>query len=427
MRSAEPLVVGVDGGGTSTRCLVATFSGEIVGRGRAGGANPRSARDPGGNLARALTEALSQIGPRFGPGDVAGGVFGLAGASEAGRRQADAISQDAWHGAGLPGRPVIVPDILVAFAGATPAPSGNVIIAGTGAVAAHVEDRRMVRRCDGYGWLLGDEGSGVWIGRRAVQAALAAIDGRGRPTLLTSLIVPTLREPLPASGVTAHADAATARPAVPGAPASTGEASPATTPTSEASPAPAPIGGSSPAPAQTGGSSPALGADAPQADALQADGLHTDGLHTDAIQADDLRADAIQADALRREALTQAIIAVVYDGEPARLGRLSPVVEAAAREGDHVALAIVDDAARRLVATLAAVGEGDPGLPVVLAGSLLTHPTLVAERVRRSLLGRPVVLARDGAAGAAALALRAALPAGATAQAEAAHRRLLAA
>ncbi|MFC7388356.1 N-acetylglucosamine kinase, partial [Sphaerisporangium rhizosphaerae] len=397
MRSAEPLVVGVDGGGTSTRCLVATFSGEIVGRGRAGGANPRSARDPGGNLARALTEALSQIGPRFGPGDVAGGVFGLAGASEAGRRQADAISQDAWHGAGLPGRPVIVPDILVAFAGATPAPSGNVIIAGTGAVAAHVEDRRMVRRCDGYGWLLGDEGSGVWIGRRAVQAALAAIDGRGRPTVLTSLIVPTLREPLPASGVTAHEDAATARPAGPGAPASTGEASPATTPTGEVSPAPAPTGGSSPAPR----------ADAPQADALQANGLQANGLQADGLQADDLR----------REALTQAIIAVVYDGEPARLGRLSPVVEAAAREGDQVALAIVDDAARRLVATLAAVGEGDPGLPVVLAGSLLTHPTLVAERVRRSLLGRPVVLARDGAAGSAAPALRAALPAGAAAQA----------
>ncbi|MGW4644785.1 BadF/BadG/BcrA/BcrD ATPase family protein [Sphaerisporangium sp. NPDC004334] len=407
MRSAEPLVVGVDGGGTSTRCLVATFSGEIVGRGRAGGANPRSARDPGGNLARALTEALSQIGPRFGPGDVAGGVFGLAGASEAGRRQADAISQDAWHGAGLPGRPVIVPDILVAFAGATPAPSGNVIIAGTGAVAAHVEDRRMVRRCDGYGWLLGDEGSGVWIGRRAVQAALAAIDGRGRPTVLTSLIVPTLREPLPASGVTAHADPATARPADPGAPPSTGGSRPATASTGEASPVPAPTGGASPAP----------GADALQADALQADGL----------RADDLRADAIQADALRREALTQAIIAVVYDGEPARLGRLSPVVEAAAREGDQVALAIVDDAARRLVATLAAVGEGDPGLPVVLAGSLLTHPTLVAERVRQSLLGRPVVSTRDGAAGAAALALRAALPAGAAAQAEAAHRRLLAA
>ncbi|MFC4533369.1 N-acetylglucosamine kinase [Sphaerisporangium dianthi] len=341
MRSAEPLVVGVDGGGTSTRCLIATFGGEILARGLAGGANPRSARDPGGNLARALSEALSQIGPRFGPGDVAGGVFGLAGASEAGRRQAHAITADAWRSAGLPGRPVIVPDILVAFAGATPEPSGSVVIAGTGAVAARVEDRAMVRRCDGYGWLLGDQGSGVWIGRRAVQAALAAIDGRGRPTALTGLVVPTLQDPAPGPGR-----------------------------------AGAPPGGG------------------PQG-----------------------------------EALAQAIIAAVYDGEPARLGRLSPVVEAAAREGDQVALSIVDDAARHLTSTLAAVRGDDTSLPVVLAGSLLTRPTLVAERFLRSLAGRPVVLARDGAAGAAALALRAALPGGhgvPAPEAEAAHRRLLA-
>ncbi|WP_248960228.1 N-acetylglucosamine kinase [Sphaerisporangium perillae] len=337
MRSAEPLVVGVDGGGTSTRCLIATLSGEIVARGRAGGANPRSARDPGGNLARALTEALSQIGPRFTPGDVAGGVFGLAGASEAGRRQAHAMTADAWRAAGLPGLPVVVPDILVAFAGATPAASGSVMIAGTGAVAARIEDREIVRRCDGYGWLLGDEGSGVWIGRRAVQSALAAIDGRGAPTALAGRVLPTLQTDTPS-------------------------AAPSDTPD------------------------------------------------------------------LAGEALCQAIIAAVYDREPARLGMLSPVVEAAAREGDRVALDILDDAARRLVRTLEAVGPGDPALPVVLAGSLLTHPTLVAERVRDALLGRPVVLARDGAAGAAALALRAARPGGQPspiAEAEAAHRRLL--
>ncbi|WP_424531379.1 N-acetylglucosamine kinase [Sphaerisporangium viridialbum] len=340
MGTAEPLVVGVDGGGTSTRCLVATLSGEIVARGRAGGANPRSARDPGGNLTRALGEALFRLGPGFDPHDVAGGVFGLAGASAAGRERALALAAAAWRAAALPGLPVVVPDILVAFTGATPCPSGSVMIAGTGAVAARIADRLIVRRCDGYGWLLGDEGSGVWIGRQAARAALAALDGRGPPTVLADRVLPAL---------------AVGRPA----------------------------------PEEDGAAPPA------------------------------------------GEARAQAIVAAVYDGEPARLGTLSPLVEACAREGDRVALTILDDAARLLVRTLDTVSAAGPALPVVLAGSLLIRPTLVAERVREALIGRPVVLARDGAAGAAALALRAAaVSAGhatAGAETEAAHRRLLAA
>ena len=51
----EALVVGVDAGGTSTRCVVATVDGAIVARGRAGGANPRSS---GGPPSEALTAAL---------------------------------------------------------------------------------------------------------------------------------------------------------------------------------------------------------------------------------------------------------------------------------------------------------------------------------------------------------------------------------
>lgn len=381
MGETESLVVGLDGGGTSTRCVIATLNGEIVARGLSGGANPRSARDPGGNITRAVAEALGGLGGDFRPDRVAGGVFGLAGASEAGRRLGHTLAADAWRTARLPGLPVVVPDILVAFAGATPAPSGSVLVAGTGAIAARIENREIVRRCDGYGWLLGDEGSGVWIGRRAVQAALAALDGRGSPTVLVGRVLTTLTGS--ASGHAAGETRATPQGSTPG------------------------------------------------------------------------RKGPVAPGGQESESLAQAIVAAVYDGEPARLGTLSPVVEAAARAGDRVALTIMDDAARLLVRTLDAVappfaqgggsasqeiatdGTGSPGSPVVLAGSLLTRRTLVAERVREALPGRPVVLARDGAAGAAALALRAIAagasrparpggdPATRAAEAEAAHRRLL--
>ena len=78
----------------------------------------------------------------------------------------------------------MVPDLDVAFVAGTPEPDGLLLLAGTGAAAAAFQERRMVRRCDGYGWLLGDEGSAVWLGLGGVRAALDAFDGRGAPTRL---------------------------------------------------------------------------------------------------------------------------------------------------------------------------------------------------------------------------------------------------
>lgn len=308
------VVVGVDAGGTSTRCTVATPGGAIVGRGASGGGNLRSVRDPGTHLVEALRGALRGVDP----GRVAAGVLGMAGAGSAGREQAERLARRAWAAVGLPGGPVVIPDLAVAFAAATEAPDGTVLIAGTGAVSALVRDRRAVRRCDGYGWLVGDEGSGVWIGQQAVRAVLGALDGRREPTLL----VDDLPEAL-------------------------------------------------------------LGPDCDRA-AIAAQG---------------------------REALAQAVIAAVYDAEPARLAVLAPVVERAAAQGDVTARRILGEAARSLVCSARALGQDHPAEPFVLSGSLLTAPTLLAELVRTGLTERreaPVLTALDGAAGAAALALRAA-------------------
>jgi glucosamine kinase len=51
-----------------------------------------------------------------------------------------------------------------------------VLLAGTGAIAAALAGRRLFGLRGGHGWLLGDEGSGFWIGRQAARAALAALD-----------------------------------------------------------------------------------------------------------------------------------------------------------------------------------------------------------------------------------------------------------
>lgn len=192
-RTPDPqrLVVGVDAGGTSTRCVVSTMHGMIVGRGTSGGANSNSSSgDAAAHLGAALRAALEGLDRSA----VAGGVFGIAGAASAPAR-ARRLAQRAWAACGLTGSPEVVGDLVVAFAAGTVQRRGTVLICGTGAVAAAIHDGAVVGRCDGYGWLLGDEGSAVWLGREAVRAALAAVDGRGEPTLLADSVPARLLGP----------------------------------------------------------------------------------------------------------------------------------------------------------------------------------------------------------------------------------------
>jgi glucosamine kinase len=179
-----PHAIGIDAGGTSTRCAVVTPGGAVVGYGTGPGANRNSGGDPVKSLTTALEAALVDVDRSL----VAGGVFGMAGAGAAGRPACCQAAIAAWRGVGLAGVPEVVTDIAVAFAAGTSEPAGIVVFAGTGAGAAVINDGALVRRADGYGWLVGDEGSGVWLGREAVRAALAAYDGRGPRTVLAETV-----------------------------------------------------------------------------------------------------------------------------------------------------------------------------------------------------------------------------------------------
>ena len=179
------LVVGVDAGGTATRCLVATVDGTVLARGLAGGANQNSsAGRPADALGAALRSALSHVDTSR----IEIGVIGAAGSGGAGRAAARDAAQAAWRSVGLPGEVVPVTDLEVAFAAGTPHRSGFLLLAGTGAAAVAFGDGVLRRRCDGYGWLLGDVGSAVWIGLEGLRRVLEAIDGRAAPTALTGPI-----------------------------------------------------------------------------------------------------------------------------------------------------------------------------------------------------------------------------------------------
>ncbi|MGI5215489.1 BadF/BadG/BcrA/BcrD ATPase family protein [Plantactinospora sp. CA-290183] len=157
---ATPLVLGGDGGGTTTRAAVATVDGQVVG---AAGPGPEI-RSPPAEAADALAAAVGEALGDHDPTRVVGGVIGLAGVSRLAEPEVAAVYADRWRRIGLrcPMRPV--GDAVVAFAAGTPAVTGSVLIAGTGAVAAEVRDATVGRTADGLGWLLGDEGSGFWLG-----------------------------------------------------------------------------------------------------------------------------------------------------------------------------------------------------------------------------------------------------------------------
>lgn len=73
---------------------------------------------------------------------------------------------------------VCMSDAVAAYAGAVGLGAGAVLAAGTGAVAVASDGASAWRRVDGLGHLLGDLGSGAWIGRRALEAAAAGAAGR---------------------------------------------------------------------------------------------------------------------------------------------------------------------------------------------------------------------------------------------------------
>ncbi|MET8048678.1 BadF/BadG/BcrA/BcrD ATPase family protein [Streptosporangium sp. NPDC005286] len=195
-------VLGLDVGGTSSRALLIDADGRRAGYGVAGGGNPAAHGNAVAvaNIGLALRQALHGTGP----GLVAGAVIGMAGAGALDRLVFDPM----WASAGLRFRPRLTGDLGIAFAAGTAEPRGTVLIAGTGAIAARIEDGEPVLIADGLGWLLGDQGSGFWLGRRAARAAAHALSRGEAGGTLTRLVVDALLEgePLPRGRRTAGQD-----------------------------------------------------------------------------------------------------------------------------------------------------------------------------------------------------------------------------
>lgn len=185
MRDAE-IVVGVDAGGSKTRVLVATSLGEplaeIAGAGAA--MSPGNADDCADLIAALVMSALASAEQS----DTVPRVL-YAGVAGAGREAEQIALQDALSRKELADEVVVETDASIALADAFGDRSGVLLIAGTGSIAFGRSPAGMLARCGGWGPTFGDEGSGTWIGRRALSVVAAAHDGREPETALTGAIL----------------------------------------------------------------------------------------------------------------------------------------------------------------------------------------------------------------------------------------------
>jgi glucosamine kinase len=175
-------LIGIDGGGTSCRAAVADAAGRVLGKGKSGAANIMTAPDTAlANITQAAQAAFADAGLDESLIHSADAFLGLAG-----NNVEDTV---AYITPRLPfARAVIESDGLIALQGALGDGDGAVAILGTGTVyIARSGDK--VSYVGGWGFHIGDLGSGARLGQMALRESLLAYDGIIPKTPLTTVLL----------------------------------------------------------------------------------------------------------------------------------------------------------------------------------------------------------------------------------------------
>ena len=184
----QKYVLGIDGGGTETTGLLADQAGHILAKAESGASNYHAVGEE--QTKQVLFDVVSQlIADADAVLESCSCCLGLAGvASSVDKKVIGRICDEI----GLPENHILTHDARIALIGGAEELSGVIIIAGTGSIVYGIDATGREAQAGGWGHLLGDEGSGYDIVRRALQAVSRAADGRGIPTRLSSLVLETL-------------------------------------------------------------------------------------------------------------------------------------------------------------------------------------------------------------------------------------------
>jgi N-acetylglucosamine kinase-like BadF-type ATPase len=171
--------VGVDGGGTKTIGEIADLNGASIATHTVGPTNPNIVGTE--ESARTLCTLVHQLCSHAScqPGDLLGITFGLAGGgAEKVQLEIQEKVTEGLHIDGMPDLPIqVVTDIRIALEGAFGGGAGITVVAGTGSSIMFKTDQGNVGLVGGWGRVLGDEGSGYFIGIEALRAVTRDLDG----------------------------------------------------------------------------------------------------------------------------------------------------------------------------------------------------------------------------------------------------------
>jgi N-acetylglucosamine kinase-like BadF-type ATPase len=186
MIDQEVLVLGVDGGGSKLIVLLADAHGRIVGRGEARGANLQAAGEE--NARHALLSAVQMAFkhakiPRQKAAVICLGWAGVGRPEDSARVRAWMDEED------LAQKVLVNSDSLLLLWAGTAEGWGIGLVCGTGSIAFGRTKEGKTARAGGWGYRLGDEGSGFAMGSAALNAITQAADGRGPETTLTDRIL----------------------------------------------------------------------------------------------------------------------------------------------------------------------------------------------------------------------------------------------
>lgn len=180
----------MDGGGTKTHAVITDHFGNILAEHVAG---PTNFQIIGVEKAAETIFSLIQLcceSVHCSPKDVASVVCGLTGAGRVGdqKRMKEGLQRYARRKKSKLNSIIIESDARIALEGAFKGEAGVILIAGTGSIAFGKDEKGKIHRVGGWGRILGDEGSGYYIGRLGLTAVTHHLDGRGEKTALTKMI-----------------------------------------------------------------------------------------------------------------------------------------------------------------------------------------------------------------------------------------------
>jgi N-acetylglucosamine kinase-like BadF-type ATPase len=174
---SEGVLIGIDGGGSKTLVAAADSTGQVTAITRGRATSPLERNDWAG----ALAEQVRGFADRAGLLAVGAALPAYGEVAEVSAAQERVIGE--LFGA-VPQR--VLNDVDAAHIGAFVGAPGILILAGTGSMAWARDEAGISYRTGGWGEIVGDEGSGYWIGRLVLGAVSKAIDGRGGTTGLVA-------------------------------------------------------------------------------------------------------------------------------------------------------------------------------------------------------------------------------------------------